>query len=83
MYIVAYSVSYTVTYIVTFTELYTVTYIVTYTVLYIATYTVLYIVTYIVIIKSGKSLVVIEERKKLTQRATDPLSFEKWIFRSD
>ena len=34
-------------------------------------------------IKSGKSLVVIEERKKLTQRATDPLSFEKWIFRSD
>ena len=35
------------------------------------------------IIKSGKSLVVIEERNKLTQRATDPLSFEKWIFRND
>ena len=34
------------------------------------------------IIKSGKSLVVIEERKYFTQRATDPLSFEKWIIRS-
>jgi hypothetical protein len=34
-------------------------------------------------IRSGKSLVVIEERKYFTQRATDPLSFEKLIFRND